>query len=278
MANYLRRQAPINPSYPSTTLPNDRLLRIVKRDYKDWPLTDTAYFKTGDHNNLLDWGVSRGEIEKFLKMCAGIDNSGQAIRPVDLILFGHVHTRVEMRLKWDPNKKELQYFNDFYTENPLRYYSSRKYKNEYGGYDRVYIRLSANATPNGRVGRISDDFWGSDLQLLIPTYPNPLNQSENPAQWWQQHRPLFIQGAPLGPTDNNQRRDKTENKHRPDPSFEGCKLIVVRNDTIKKIIQISRHELDKDTWELPRGVSAPAGILIPADSPEATTVKTNGPK
>lgn len=250
VANYLRRQVPIHPQ-PFQNLTNAVLLKRVKKEYKDWPLKSTSYFKTGDHKNLMDWGVSRGEIERFLKLCVGINLSNRLVRPVDLILFGHAHSWVEIRLKWDRQKQEFQYYNDFYSENPSVYYSSNKYKGEFGAYKRVYIRLVKGAVPNGKVSKIKDSFWGESLLLKIPNYSHPLNESKNPVQWWEQHRPLFIRGAPLGPSDNNTRRDKNENKNRPDPSFEGCKLIEVQNDTIARISQVSRNEVSKDNREQP---------------------------
>ncbi len=273
VANYLRRQVPINPVGSQQPIHDNLLLALVRKKYKDWPLSDTDYFKTGSHENLLDWGVLRGKIEQFLKLCVGKDLSGQRIRPIDLMLFGHVHTMVEMRIKWNNRKDELQYFNDFYTENPARYYSSRKYKGAYGQYERVYIRVNERGRPNGKVGKIRDRFWGDNSLLLIPPYENTLQGANNHSQWWEKHRPLFIQGAPLGPTDNNQRKDKEENEHMPDPSFEGCKLVVVRDDTITNIIQISRRELNKDTWRLPRGVSAPIGTGVSTETLPPKTVK-----
>lgn len=260
VANYLRRQVPTLTYQTDQQLHNDLLLKRVKKDFKDWPLTGTKYFKSGTHENYLDDGVSRGKTEQFLKICAGLENgseNGDAIRPVDLILYGHRHTRVEMRIKYDFAKKELQYFNDFYTDNPTSYYSSNKYMNETGYYKRVYIRIREQADPNPydkKFGEIADPFWGRVPLLTIPPYSNPLNKSKDPVKWWQQHRPLFIQGAPLGPSDNNTRQDKDENENKSDPTFEGCRLIIVRNDVISKIIHLSRAELARETWQLPKGV------------------------
>jgi len=236
VANYLRRRGefPNHPSQKNYRLfTNDLIVKQVKKNFKDWPLNKTSYFKTGNHENYLDFGVSRGDYMKdFLKLCAGgFKTYGQnkINRAVDLVLFGHVHARVEMRIKWN---KTLEYYHDFYTENPDKYYYSLKYTDKYGSFRGVSIQVDKDAKLNEKVDK---ENW----RLKVPPYSDPLSATSNPTKWWEKHRPLFIQGAPLGPLDNNP--SGTE------PNFQGARLISVSNNVIGEIKQISSDEIAQVT-------------------------------
>ena len=87
--------------------------------YPDWVRTGTPYFKQGGIEDLLDYGIAKGSTEAFLEMCVG-----QGVpRKADLVLCGHIHSNVEYRLEWDPEKRFL-FYTDYYTENPDVYYPS----------------------------------------------------------------------------------------------------------------------------------------------------------
>lgn len=235
IANYLRRRGEF-PNHPSQNsyhfFTNDVIVKQVGKNFKDWPLSGTPYFKTGDHENYLDFGVSRGDYMKdFLKLCAGgfaTYGRNKINRPVDLVLFGHVHSRVEMRLKWRASR--LEYYHDFYTENPEKYYASLKYTDKYGSYKGVRIVVDKDAKLNEDV---------SNGVLKVPPYSSPLSDASDPVEWWRNHRPLFIQGAPSGPLDNKIRPRETE------PNFQGVRLISVSNNAITKATQIPDDELRK---------------------------------
>src|SRR5690606_25667574 len=47
------------------------------------------------------------------------------------------------------------------------------------------------------------------MVLATPPYANPLNSSSDPKAWWQNHRPIFVQTAPLGPVEKSQRQFNT---------------------------------------------------------------------
>ncbi|MCX2681866.1 hypothetical protein OOZ15_18065 [Galbibacter sp. EGI 63066] len=224
---------------------NEMSKRVVIQHFKDWPLSTDA-FKTHSAKNLVDFGVSRGDIDEFLRLLTGDDG---AVTPIDLLLTGHDHTLSEIRLKWNSN--HIKYYTDFYTENPKRYYNSKKYKGEFGIYDKVKISVVEGATINKQPTLISEG--NSRVKHLeIPPYATPLNEAPDKGGWWREHKPLLIQGAPLGPKDVTNRTRNSSTPHQ--PSFEGCKLIIVRKNLIDKIMQISRGELSKPKYDIPFGV------------------------
>lgn len=206
------------------------ILNWAKKYHSDWSLNKTPFFKIGNHENLLDWGVSRGKTTEFLDLCAGKE---EPYPGVDLVLFGHIHTRTELRIKWNRDLKQLEYFHDYYSQNPDYYYRSKKSKGSFDEVEGIVLEIRNSVSPNGIP---SKDETGRKV-LPIPPYPKPLNQSDNPAAWWQDHRPLFIQGAPLGPMDNKQRVEY------PEPNFQGCKLIKVSNNHINRIQQVPIHQI-----------------------------------
>ncbi|GEM_PF-4156440 len=248
MVNYIRRQKPtlfldLN-SRPPKLVNNEVAMGIVNRKYPNW-LANSRAFKFGSHKEFLDNGVSRGDIMTFLKLLCGMEGSK---KPVDLLLCGHDHTRSEIRIKWNSQRKRMEYFTDFYSENPERFHTSKKYKGEFGAYDRVKIVIRKNAEVNQPV--VTSQEAGHDIKLLeIPPYSNPLNESKDKRNWWNFHKPLLIQGAPLGPTEHTNRTRKLPAPSQ--PSNEGCKLIVIRNNNISKILQVSRRELSKSAYKIP---------------------------
>jgi hypothetical protein len=249
MVNYVRRQDPsvFESIIPAQSINNKEAKRIVKRKYPDW-LTKSRAFKFGSNKEFLDNGVSLGDIKNFLKLLCGLEGSK---KPIDLLLCGHDHTRSEIRIKWNSQQLRMEYYTDFYTENPLRFHTSKKYRGEFGGYDLVKIAINEEALVNQAVTIIQEA--GHDVKFLeIPPYSNPLNEASNKNNWWQAHKPLLIQGAPLGPTEHTNRTRKLPAPSQ--PSNEGCKLIIVRENQINKILHISRKELSKSSYDLPEGV------------------------
>lgn len=215
------------------------VLEQLQKRFPDWPFAKTRYFKTGKHENQLDFGVSRGEAQTFLEIAAGKNQD----RPVDLILFGHVHTRVEMRMKWNtevPNGR-MEYYFDFYTENPRQYYPSQIFSHSKKQRETVHIEIQPSAQLQDLPVVRKNVYGKQEKYLSIPPFADPLSTSRNPRDWWEQHRPIFMQSAPLGPADNNQRR--REDGLLPKPNFQGCKYIRVENNVIKEIQQVSTYAM-----------------------------------
>lgn len=222
---------------------NAQALELARRLFPEW-FTGTPAFKKGSPLNFLHEGVSRDNINLFLKLICGYEGAG---KPIDLLLTGHDHCMSELRLRTAPNGGELQYFTDFYTENPGEFHRSVLYSDLYSRYGSVGIFTTASNQNTG-IPQPIDAY----RIMYIPQYANPLNVATDKVAWWNAHKPLLIQGAPLGPTDHNNREKE---KWQPvQPSFEGCKLIIIRNDTIDKILQVPRKELAKNTYALPQGV------------------------
>ena len=234
------------------------LVEKAEQLHPTWKLNAAHHFKYGTTHDLLDGGVARGEIEDFMELCvgrgAGID------RPVDLVLFGHIHRHVEFRAEWSAVDHGLRYFFDFYTQNPGSYYASQKYG--YG--EPVHIRVHHRARLGAAPGRVRDHrpgaVWPEWKQLTVPPNERSLDRAASKRRWWQEMRPLFVQTAPTGPIDKNQRKDLRQNRHKPSPAFQGIRQITVRGNVMTEV----KH-LKADEWvgvpttvdRPPRGEGAP---------------------
>jgi hypothetical protein len=172
------------------------------------------------------------------------------------VLFGHVHEQVEFRLQWDAAAQKLRYCTEFYSETPPDHYVSRRVA-RWLQHEAVHPRFRAGAPPMGQPRLIRDDrqFWKEWKEVDVPPYAEPLASSPDPRRWWQRHRPLLMQTAPLGPIEVNQRRDTKQNPSRPGPSLRGMRLISVRDNVIRSIRRVRSAEL------------AAAGVM---SEPEAT--------
>ncbi len=212
----------------------------------DWPRNGTPHFKTGTVDNLLDDGIAIGEINTFLQACAGLNVS----RPVDLVLCGHNHDRVEYRLKPQGNGPGLLYFTDFYLGNPTKYYPSKNVKD-----DKVHIRVKAGASINGQAIRRTDNRFDPPLQfseLDVPPNANSLDKvlDRKPlkSSWWGQRRPLIVQTAALGPLDHRQR---IIGPKKPSASFQGFRYFSVKRDEIFESHYVVLDELRRNDFEMP---------------------------
>jgi hypothetical protein len=194
-------------------------------DGSGWTLTGRPYFKVGG-TNLLDRGFGRPD--DFLSTCLGTS------RPVDLVLCGHLGGRAEYRFERNPDGPGFRFYTDFFTENPNTYYCSRR-----ADAGRVHVDVRDGAPPSGRLTHVRDHrpgvIWTEWTSVEVPPYPETLNSATNLEEWWQKHRPLVLQTAPLGMTESNQREDLTTNATKPGPSFQGFRLVSVEEGTIRRI-------------------------------------------
>ena len=249
-----------------------------------WTRSGTPYFKTGTPADGLDTGVIAHGQQEFLEICAGKGLS----RPVDIVLMGHHHDRVEWRVKIDPGTGALQFFTDFYTENPSAYYHTRndapRQRLDVGA--PVRITVSADAPPAGRFTVKTDQrsrparTYG---EMSTPPYPTPLNSAADPKAWWQERRPILAQTSALGPIDPRQHFGRffkvtpAEPHYRPvvegteppalrrgqsleevsapllQPSFQGFRLLQIRDNTIARVRYVVLSELRRAnfvmSWE-----------------------------
>ncbi len=237
----------------------------------DWPRNGTPHFKTGTVDNLLDDGIAKGEINAFLQACAGVNVS----RPVDLVLCGHNHDRVEYRLKPQGSGPGLFYSTDFYLGNPSTYYPSKKE----GFEDKVHIRVRDNAPLNGQTTQVTDNRFNPPLvfnQLDVPPKANSLDKVLDrktfKSGWWATHRPLIVETAALGPLDNRQRIVGTE---KPSASFQGFRYFSVKQDEIFDSHYVVLDELRRRDFQMPweRWRGSPAGSRSGSLNPSRDQVK-----
>lgn len=232
--------------------------------FPDWLRTNSLNFKRKGVDEFLDFGVAKEMQEAFLKVCQGLSGT----RKPDLVLSGHGHKRVEYRLGWNEENKHLRYYMDFYTDNPAEYYKS-KYNSRIQQFGTVAgtqlykvtetknVRIYVNATSkvNEAIQTVVDhreDFaaWQKSILLNVPTYKNPLNNSTNAVAWWNEHRPIIVQTAALGPTESNTRKDAKENSEKPGPAFNGFRYIKITANVITKIRYVTLKELRDNNFKL----------------------------
>ena len=227
------------------------------RPYSDWIRTGSSNFKKEDPANLLDYGTSRGKISELIKLCLG----QEVARPMDVILCGHGHKRVEYRFGWNDQESFFRFYTDFYSENPTQYYSSvynEKYQTT-GGIGipiitvkekknvRIFVKEDASLVDKPQI--ITDHhtgtYWKEWTQLQVPTYNRPLDKTSDSKTWWKQHRPLMVQTAAVG-FGSNQRKDPSVNKEMPEPNFSGVRLLSVENNVIAKMKYLLMSDIRKN--------------------------------
>jgi hypothetical protein len=206
-------------------------------DGPGWDTAGKPYFKHGVLDHLLMNGIAEQLADEFLGICAG----DATHRPVDLVLCGHAHWRVEFRIE-RASTGELRYFTDFYTENPQRDYDSM-----YGAdalAEMVEVEVKRGATLPA-VAQPPADGKGP-RHVVIPPYSRPLNESDDPLGWWREHRPLVVQTSALGYIDHNQRQ------HRyPDVTFQGWRVAAVAKNVIESIHYVTIEDVRTRGLRLP---------------------------
>ncbi len=185
-----------------------------------WPPTGTTYFKRGGVDLLLDDGVAKYRAEDLLRLCVCGDG---VRRPVDLVLAGHTHDNVEFRAAWNAARGEFEFYTDFYSENPARYYPCHKANVD--GSVRQFVK--AGAPVNGPVVQES-----GYQKVEIPPNAQTLRESTQPAAWWAAHRPLVVETASLGLTETNQRVPN------PAVSFQGFRFVMATGNAVTRIANV----------------------------------------
>jgi hypothetical protein len=212
--------------------------------WPEWSRTGSSWFKRGSTNDLLDHGVARGPIDGFLDAVAGRNRP----RPVDLVLCGHGHRRVEYRIGIDSTTGDRTYSTDFYFDQPDRYYASRKV----GHPDPVNIRVVAGATPNGTPQSIRDHRVGPQPvqyeELEVPPRRSTLENAPNPRSWWLRHRPFVVQTAATGPLEFRQIQDGAVK--RPEPTFRGVRIGIVDGPAVVEFKSVTLAEARRLSYTL----------------------------
>lgn len=235
---------------------------LARRTHPGWMNSlGEPFFTSGTVNDLLDRDVSKGRMDDFLKMCAGVSIPGLAVpRPVDLVLCGHGHNRVEYRVQFDSVGNRMLYLMDFYTENPNEYYGALKGSFDFGN-KRVEVLIRSGAPiPGTPENNIQDQRWdGEELTMRTQPFGDPLNTAHDKAAWWSQHRPLLVETAALGPLGSGSNDRHEPGKRKPNPIFQGFRLITVSGKNISSIRYLILPEVRAHNFEMPFEKEVPPG-------------------
>ena len=219
----------------------------IKSDQKEingWQLNRQPYFAIGDGDNFLDYGIMRKNKFDFLKLCNGVGVQ----KRVSMVLSGHIHINWECRTKYDQQANRFEFYTDFYTQNPTKYYVNGNIdvdttKRFYASHasDHPVTNFEVNVTDSAG---IDDPVKNSNGVLSRNTPSNPwsldkVNEDEKKL-WWDLRAPLFIQTEPLGPM-NNQRGNGLHN-----PVFNGCRLITIKDDVITQVKYVTRIQISEE--------------------------------
>jgi len=182
---------------------------IQRNDFEgaSWMRSGAAFFKKGGNvSDGLNEGIAARGGAEFLNICVGLGAS----RPVDLVLCGHHHDRVEYRLRLDG--QNIEYYMDFYTESPGPHYYHTKNGHDIGRIPKgapIQVVIEPSAPPSAPIEEATEHrLPGLPVtfgRVTTPPYANPLNSSTDPKQWWIDHRPVLAETSALGPGDPRQR-------------------------------------------------------------------------
>jgi 3',5'-cyclic AMP phosphodiesterase CpdA len=138
-----------------------------------WSFGKTPYFRKGPREYYIKpylepltrlvhrlIGLGYGVPDSNFDLLLKIIFSDEYKNP-ELILAGHTHKCIEFRIKKFDN--DYLYFHDYYSDNTL----------------------------NGLSPGIA---WNTQ----IPKYSDPLNRSNDPKNWWHNHKPLQVQAPSVG--------------------------------------------------------------------------------
>lgn len=210
----------------------------------DWPLTGTPFFHTGSLEDMLDYGTAAWKKDGLAEIFAGRNVK----RPVNLVLSGHGHYRMEFRFKWNSEKNHLEVYTDYYLSTPDTFYSTRIVEGDYqdDSNTKIYLtKIEAGAPPQGAVTKVTDHrgtIWPDLSYVSVPPYLDPLSTTQDAKTWWIKHSPVVTQTAALGPCDNT-RVSLNENKRKPGPNQQGFRIIQIESNVIKKVHYIFAEAL-----------------------------------
>src|SRR5262249_47941198 len=130
----------------------------------------------------------------------------------DLVLYGHLHDRIEYRVRWNAEASHLEYYTDFYTENPDEYYHTVSRVPTLPKGAVIEVRVREGAPTNGTIQKVTLDPDAASTAapatygvIDTPPFAAPLDKSTDPRSWWAEHRPILAQTASLGCCDPRQR-------------------------------------------------------------------------
>jgi hypothetical protein len=284
----------------------DAFVKRNKLHGDSWSRTGTGYFKTGDNGDGMDSDTIANNANDFIRVCAGV---GQP-RPVDLVLYGHIHDRVEYRVRWNAAAGRLEYYTDFYTENPSVYYHTIGALPPLPPKTPIAIDVDPKAAPNAAIALTTyHPASGSDALplrygiLKTPPYAAPLSAAADAKGWWEAHRPILAQTSALGPMDPRQRYGtfweidpvigprlilETDRKGPPasrahalpavlpDPPVQGFRFVQVSGNAIWRMRYVGLRELRRNNFTMPWETEVGPHV-VPHPVPRPGPIVARGP-
>ncbi|MBK9035573.1 MAG: hypothetical protein IPL61_30670 [Myxococcales bacterium] len=241
--------------------PTERLaLEALDRRLASWFTLGEDFFKRGSRDPLLDANVSLGQGDRLLELCLGAGG-----RAIDLVLEGHVHHNAERGLGRDPAGGH-RFFHDYYTENPAAYYPARHRAGMIS--ERAEVRVQVGAVEAvGAPVTVREPGFEPFREVTVPGYAETLNtvvsRGADLADWWHDHRPLFVQTAALGPLEHTQQVERGE---KPRPTFQGFRVLLVERNLIRASHVVRASEIKDPTVPLPWEPARLVGAVAPMTS------------
>jgi hypothetical protein len=227
----------------------------TKQPPTDWFSGRTHHFKQGSVDNLLDFGIPKWAAREPTELIEDLVRGG-----VDVVLCGHIHERAEFRMRLDDG--QLQFFMDFYTENPpeyretsdwLQFLGRSSVVKEEGDKRPIFLEVDPTVAAGQAVREarghhklLPPEVATVFRALRIPPYSDPLDRAEDKDAWWAKHRPLVLQTACLGPVDYPQRPrmdEETKTATRPRVMFQGIRTLSIEDDRIARIAYVGIEEI-----------------------------------
>lgn len=238
----------------------------------------------------LDDGVISEYGMDFLRLLAGVELGATRPVDLFLCGHHHDRTEYRIRWNGTDLEYYMDFYLEspstyYSTHND---FDARSGPDTVANGARLAIKIDSAAPRTGSVtvvrshlGSVAED-WST---ISVPPYPDTLAASTNPKQWWLNHRPIIAQTAALGPIDPRQRFDPMWEIHlinqsgvsavvtreskgkptpqlgeiftsvapapmRPEPTFNGFRLVQVKNNVIDKVRYITLAELRASNFVL----------------------------
>lgn len=97
--------------------------------------------------------------------------------------------------------------------------------------------------------------------MAVPPYADPLDRAPDPRDWWHRHRPLVMETGGVGPREGRANSRHEPGKHKPDPSFQGFRVLTVEG-AIVAMHYVRLEELRAANLSLPWELFAGATVRI----------------
>ena len=113
--------------------------------------------------------------------------------------------------------------------------------------------MQPGATSNPQPSNtVRDSRWeGDEWTIAVPPYHDPLNSAGDRLAWWHQHRPLVMQTGGIGPMEEGSNSRRVPGKAKPNPTFQGFRVLTVASNVINSIYYVSMADLRARQFTMP---------------------------